>query len=302
MDISKFCNLAARELERLMEGDGGFAYTEGSEVRADATAWGLLALRLLQSDAASIERTAQKLESWQDSSGSLVLPLDRYPAVWPSSLALLAWSGMPGMVPASEKAAQFLLHDNAVVRSNRPPKGSEINDPDFSGWPWNNGTYSWVIPTSVALLALKSSGHEKEERCARAIEMLLERQLPHGGWNYGNTIIFNTELLPLPDTTGLALCALAGHVGLDKVQRSLDYLQSVLAGISSPLAMAWGILALKAWGIGVTDCEARAQRAFEKARSYGALNCESLGMLAACVQVAQNLPLTLRAAGEAGLK
>ena len=42
--------------------------------------------------------------------------------------------------------------------------------------------------------------------------MMLDRQLPHGGWNYGNTYVFGRELRPMPESTGAALTGLAGQV------------------------------------------------------------------------------------------
>ena len=159
----------------------------------------------------------------------------------------------------------------------------------MSAWPWNNGNYSWVAPTSIALLALKANGLQKESRLHGAVEMLLQRQLAHGGWNYGNTVVFNAELLPLPDTTGMALCALAGLVEKEKVALSLSYLQDSLKKTDSPLAVAWGILALKAWGMAGPDTGTLVLRAFEKAVSLQALNCESLGLLTASAGVTGNL-------------
>ncbi|MCA9481876.1 MAG: hypothetical protein KC545_16145, partial [Nitrospira sp.] len=54
--------------------------------------------------------------------------------------------------------------------------------------------------------------------------MLIDRQLPHGGWNSGNTLVFGKELLPLPECTGIALQALAGNTERPLVEHSLSYL------------------------------------------------------------------------------
>jgi hypothetical protein len=77
--------------------------------------------------------------------------------------------------------------------------------------------------------------------------MLLDRQLADGGWNYGNTSIFGTELYPMPDATGLALKALAGHVTKNQVDRSLNYLKTRVQNLKTPFSLAWALLGLGAW-------------------------------------------------------
>ena len=78
--------------------------------------------------------------------------------------------------------------------------------------------------------------------------MILNRQLPHGGWNYGNTLVYGKELLPFVETTGIALAALAGHIPREKVSTSLDYLRAQAERSRTPLSLAWGLFGLGAWG------------------------------------------------------
>jgi len=77
--------------------------------------------------------------------------------------------------------------------------------------------------------------------------MILDRQLPDGGWNYGNTFVFGKELLPIPTCTGHALCALAGYTELDVLKLSIDYLNREARKIRTPLSLAWSIFGLTAW-------------------------------------------------------
>ena len=58
--------------------------------------------------------------------------------------------------------------------------------------------------------------------------MIIDRALPHGGWNYGNKVVFGHELRPQPGPTGMALLALAtrarqrdGRVRLTRPSRTL---------------------------------------------------------------------------------
>ena len=64
----------------------------------------------------------------------------------------------------------------------------------------------------MGILALKAVGFAGHDRVKEAVRMILNRQLPSGGWNYGNTTVFKRELLPMPEHTGQALCALSGFV------------------------------------------------------------------------------------------
>ncbi len=92
------------------------------------------------------------------------------------------------------------------------------------------GTHSWVEPTAINVLALRSAGQAGHPRCREAVKLLLDRQLPEGGWNYGNTTVLGHVLRPQVQPTGLALAALAGETDArSKVQPSLDYLHRVLS-------------------------------------------------------------------------
>jgi hypothetical protein len=71
-------------------------------------------------------------------------------------------------------------------------------DPLKSGWPWFEGTISWVAPTAIALLALRAFGIQSV-RVNGAEEMLLDRACPAGGWNAGNSVVMGVPLDPHPD-------------------------------------------------------------------------------------------------------
>jgi len=77
--------------------------------------------------------------------------------------------------------------------------------------------------------------------------LLLDRQLPQGGWNYGNTLVFDQELRPMPLSTGMVLNALKDQTSLPTIQRSLTYLQSRVVSLPTPLSLGWSLLGLGAW-------------------------------------------------------
>jgi hypothetical protein len=122
-------------------------------------------------------------------------------------------------------------------------------DPMKSGWPWVEGTVSWVAPTALSILAFRSWDRESD-RVPKAVDMLLDRACPRGGWNAGNAVAFGVELSPHPDFTAMALLALRGiaHAGQPLVRASLDYLAKRLEDSQSTYSLAWAVMALSAYG------------------------------------------------------
>lgn len=106
-----------------------------------------------------------------------------------------------------------------------------------------------VEPTALSILALRAAGYREHSRTREAIRMLMNRQLPNGGWNYGNTMVYGRELYPQPETTGLALAALAGEVPNRDLERSIAYLESRVSRLRTPLSLGWSLIGLHAWGI-----------------------------------------------------
>ena len=78
--------------------------------------------------------------------------------------------------------------------------------------------------------------------------MILDRQCLHGGWNYGNRLVYGAELRPMPENTGLALDALKGLTPRSSLESSLDYLKSRVQSLRTPIALTLSLLGLGAWG------------------------------------------------------
>jgi hypothetical protein len=131
----------------------------------------------------------------------------------------------------------------------------------------------------MAMMALRVTGHGQHDRVKEAVRMLLDRQLPHGGWNYGNTLVFGTELHPMPETTGAALAGLAGMVDRKAVSSSLSYLQNEVARMQTPISLGWSLLGLEAWGLSPLNAKALVERCLANQERYGEYETSALCLL-----------------------
>jgi hypothetical protein len=153
------------------------------------------------------------------------------------------------------------------------------NDPSIQGWSWIANTHSWVEPTALSLIALQSAGYGTHKRANEATHMLMDRQLSHGGWNYGNTVVFDQELRPMTENTGMALNALAGRVTEEKVTRSLHYLEFQIKWLRTPLSLGWSLLGLGAWGKRPDNAKKRILESLELQKIYGDYDTSLLALL-----------------------
>ncbi|MCX5892124.1 MAG: hypothetical protein NTW80_03980, partial [Deltaproteobacteria bacterium] len=127
-------------------------------------------------------------------------------------------------------------------------KVPDEHDPSLKGWPWVTGTYAWIDPTAFGVIALKATGQGSHPRVLEAKRLILDRQCLHGGWNYGNRLVYGAELQPMPENTGLALDALKGLAPRSSLEASLDYLKSRVPSLRTPIALTFSLLGLGAWG------------------------------------------------------
>lgn len=226
--------------------DISLSQTHGEYRPADA-AWSILALAATEKKSDILEPARTRLVMSQFEDGRVPVSPDHPEAFWPTPLAILAWHGSPQHQKSLDQAVRFLLKTTGrhFAKETVPNVG---HDPSLQGWPWIADTHSMVEPTALGILALVATGFGEHTRTREAVRMLLDRQLPSGGWNYGNTIVYGQELHPQPENTGLALHALAGFVPLEEVRHSQAYLENRVEKIRTPLSLGWAVLGLGAWG------------------------------------------------------
>jgi len=268
--------------------NGGFPYQAGENARPDATAWAVIALSAFQSALEQCDQARAYLISQQAEDGHISISVDHPQASWPTPLALLAWSNSPHARQAQDSAMQFLLRFSGL---HFEESGDSVmgHDTSIVGWPWIADTHSWVIPTSMAITALQNGGIRHHERISQGILMLLDRQLPHGGWNSGNTLVFGKELLPLPECTGIALQALAGNTERHSIQKSIDYVLEELPRLRTPISLGWTLLGLGAWGLKPSHTDELVMASLRLQERHGPYSLPSLAVLLCAAQASQGL-------------
>jgi hypothetical protein len=185
---------------------------------------------------------------------------DDYDGSWATSLAIIALRDVVPGIPARVRAFHWLLISAGKESSwfsrwkFRTTDRHVRFDPDKYGWPWFPDTVSWVVPTSLAILALNQipcAGGDFGRTVGRVnlgLEMLMDRVCPGGGWNAGNGVVYGAPLAPHLDDTAVALLALFERKTDPAVQSSVQWLEKTVQIVSSPWSLAWAVLALAAHG------------------------------------------------------
>ena len=280
--------------------DGGWGAGAGRSSNTEATALGLLALH-----AAGREGTAEAaawLVSRQREDGSWAFDDVVPDASWSGSLAVFALGrtgadeagaarGLRWLVGQEGSSFPFLIW----LRYKLFPEDQAVElDPSLTGWPWTPDTFSWVEPTSYALLALKCLPGLAPRRAARARiqegeRMILDRACRGGGWNYGNSRVLDEELEPYPDTTAIALLALQDQPRLEGVRAGMTALRRMLGEVDSGLALALATLCFRAHDLDASTLARRLGARFEAAGFLGETRVLALAALA----LADTSPFTL---------
>ena len=258
--------------------NGGFPPGSGEPFRSDATAWGILTLQFFDPHHSLLSAARARLSEVQAGDGSVNIAVDHTDAYWPTALSVLAWNGSSLHESHRHRGVQFLLETTGRHWVKGPDEPIQ-HDPRIPGWSWIAGTHSWVEPTALAICALRSNGLAGHQRVSEGVRLLLDRQLPKGGWNYGNTKVFGTELHPNPESTGAALQALAGLVPNQDIRKSLEYLRDEVARARTPIAVGWGLLGLGAWGEEFKGSTDLIPKTLARQERYGPYDTSSLALL-----------------------
>ena len=252
--------------------DGGWGYRPGKRSRVEPTCFALLALANECGGGASCPAPvdASVLLRWERHGELLIDPGATHPNVGFNAIAALVAQYAP---PTGTRLAAPLIRALMQHRGVTLPESAIIEQQnDLVGWPWVDGTFSWVEPTAWALLALKQWARthptvEFATRIDHGERLLRNRACREGGWNYGNPLVLGKPLGPYAATSALALLALSasargenlGELRRDPAdaltERSIKTLRQLCTTEQSGFALALSVIAFRILGQASADLE-----------------------------------------------
>ena len=235
-------------------------YFARDEAACEPTALAGLALHA-HGKTESARRAADWLVEQQARNGAVGVTATQSTPCWPTSLAMLLWNSIRDRDRYGEpiaRAVEWTIHEQGQTHALRPYVG---HDTTLVGWSWAADTHSWLEPTALFVLALHAVGQSRHPRTREAVRLLVDRLLPHGGCNYGNTIVLGQELLPHVQPTGIVMMALADEKISDpRIELSLQYLERELSAETATASLSYGLLGLAAHDRAPADRLERAGR------------------------------------------
>lgn len=261
-------------LEQLAR-DDHWGYRIGEAPAAEPAA--LAALALIghgRTDAAT--KLLETLTKLQDRSGAVGIYEGTADPHWGTAHAIIVWSTAleaswlgaelrDRLQAARIAACEFILSVSGVTI---PPSNEVSHNTMLVGWPWVEGTHSWLEPTAACYLALKAADMRMHPRALEAVRLMVDRLLPDGGCNYGNTFVLGQTLKPHLQATGLVMIALAGTSAEDpRIDKSLNWLADSINDQATTASLAYALLGLAANGRERADASTLLEAALKKPTS-----------------------------------
>jgi len=238
------------ELSRLSE----IGYLVGGHAAAEPTSLAALAF-VANGRAEDSMKLATALTAMQQPNGEVSVRSGEQAPGWPTSLAILAWSAVDRAKYKTqiETAVAWLLANRGQAVEQSAYFG---HNTQLVGWAYAEQTHSWAEPTAFAVLALKAVGKGDLPAAREGVSVLIDRQLPGGGLNYGNTEVLGQFIRPHLEPTGVGLIALAGeNDSSGRIAKSLAWLRGSVGPDTTPLSLGWGLLGLRAHGVTLPQAE-----------------------------------------------
>jgi hypothetical protein len=283
------------ELVSRQNSDGGWGARAGNASNTETTSLAVAALRGLGERSAPDRalRGIIWLIQHQNPDGGLRLSDTTSAGSWTTALAIVALSGTREHQSAVLNAARWLLRQEGskpgilaelILWLTGKSKANRLN-PDLVGWSWVPHSFSWVEPTSYALMALKKvrpllDDRELQERIDQGEAMVYDRMCNGGGWNYGNSKVLDYALWPYPDITAIALIALQDRSEQAANRQSIEILLKTAAEANSGLAAAWTALCLSLYGRDTAEWLERVDKRFAQTGFVGETKTLALALLA----------------------
>ena len=285
-------------VERILSGqnqDGGWGFLPGKSSNTECTSLCLLALDSLgaKQPVASTKRGLDWLLQRQRADGSWPLSDSTNEASWTTALAIIALNRFRGYQLKTRTASDWMLTQECrtlgvlarLIGAFVSHSNTVALNPDLKGWAWVPRTFSWVEPTSYALVALKQArthvaATNLEERIQQGEMMIYDRMCSGGGWNYGNSKVFGDALWPYPDVTAVALIALQDQQLNQANQESVSALRKMMQETDSGLALCWGTICLSIYGDETSGWKRQIEKRFQTTGFLGETKTLALALVA----------------------
>jgi hypothetical protein len=251
------------KLHEFQLSNGSWPYRKGATSGlAEPTCYALLALYAAGIRPARLGPALDWLESLRRSGNGFAPQEGVDFSNWSTSLVIQVFLRY-GRQDAALRGVRWLLglhgiETAAMVRTlrkvfNKPPQYPQ----NFHGWPWLPDTVSWLIPTSLAVLALQQAeaarpSSKQRDRIEQGVSMIKERRCEDGGWNHGAPAALGVPARSYPETTGIALLCLQ-QVPSTQLPGADALAASMLTETRIASTTSWLQLALQARGATVPD-------------------------------------------------
>ena len=278
---------------RNQNSDGGWGSVKGRQSNTEATSFAVVALDASKRQESAVKRGLDWLIRHQNRDGSWPLSDASSEGSWTTSLAIIALSRYPEHRSAVIPAANWVLERKGskpgilaeLIQAITFKRNSDQLNANLVGWSWVPRTFSWIEPTSYALMALKKvksllSGSNVNERIRQGELMIHDRMCRGGGWNYGNSKVLGEALWPYPDLTAVALIALQDRAHTEPNRESLQALERMMNETNSGLALSWGTICLSLYQQDVAEWQRRIENCYQLTGFLGETKPLALSILA----------------------
>lgn len=230
--------------------DGGWPYFAAGPSAIEPTATAVAALHALDLDPDARTRGLNFISSMQVAGGALKPQPSQVNPTALSAMAAIVLVRCGGNRNVAAHVADTLASWTPQTQSRNPIFG---DDPMLRGFSWTPDTFSWIEPTVYSLLLFEALGRGDDPRLAECRPLIINRAIPGGGWNYGNSVVFGTVLESDPFPTAIALLGLLDDPDRPVVETGADYLRRIAPHTPSPVSLGWSRIALRALGDDTID-------------------------------------------------
>ncbi len=236
--------------------DGGWPYQQGEPSWTEPTAYALMALMAKSGADEGVGKGLRWLNATQRPDGGWPPQPAVRESSWLTSVVVLVGAGALGR-DAFGRGVQWIVRQAGAEtgffnRLRQFLTGDTQGSHGQDGWPWFPGTSAWVTPTALSILALRKAARYAafpglRTRLDMGKAYLLAHACSDGGWNHGAARTLDRDARSYPETTGVALLALAGDRSAE-VRRACIWARKQLPGCGASEAESWLRLGLLAQG------------------------------------------------------